>query len=262
MARLFALGYGVAAYALFLAVFTGFILFTGDLLPGKTVSSPGSAMAAPLAVLVDVLLISGFGLQHTVMARSGFKQWLHRRLPPHLERSSYVVVSSVVLALLMAGWQPLPGVLWSVQAGWLVAALWTLFALGWALAAVSTFLTDHFDLFGLRQVYLHFRRRTYTPVPFRMRWLYRLVRHPMMLGMLIGFWAAVDMTWGRLLLASGMSAYIVIGVMFEERGLAKSLGEPYRAYQARTPMLLPRLRPKPSAAAAGRDRHAGGSPRA
>lgn len=260
MTRLFALGYGVTAYALFLAVFTGFILFTGDLLPGKTVSSPGSAMSPPLAVLVNVLLISAFGMQHTVMARSGFKHWLHRRLPPHLERSTYVVVSSALLALLMVAWQPLPGVLWSVQTAWLVVPLWTLFALGWALAAASTFLTDHFDLFGLRQVYLHYRRRAYTPVPFRMRWLYRLVRHPMMLGMLIGFWTAVDMTWGRLLLAVGMSAYILIGVMFEERGLVRSLGEPYRAYQARTPMLLPKLRSVPPAADAAAERHAGNSP--
>ncbi len=260
MARLFTLAYGVAAYALFLVVFTGFILFTGDLLPGNSVSSPVSAMSPPLAVFLNVLLISVFGLQHTVMARSGFKHWLHRRVPPHLERSTYVVISSLLLALLVMAWQPLPGVLWSAQALWLVVPLWTLFALGWALAGVSTFLTDHFDLFGLRQVYLHYRQRAYEPVPFRMRWLYRLVRHPMMLGMLIGFWVAVDMTWGRLLLASGMSAYILIGVMFEERGLARSLGEPYRAYQARTPMLLPGLRPMSAAERAAAEKHARGSP--
>ena len=181
-----------------------------------------------------------FGLQHSVMPRAGFKRWLTSWMPAPMERSTYVLATSLVLMLIFACWQPLPGMLWSATAPALVATLWGLNALGWGLVLLATFLTNHFDLFGLRQIWLNLVGTTYGPVPFREILLYRWIRHPMMLGLFIAFWAWPTMTMSHFVFSLGMSVYILVGIHFEERGLRRELGQPYRDYAARTGRFLPR----------------------
>ncbi|MDY6943609.1 MAG: NnrU family protein [Pseudomonadota bacterium] len=238
MAKLIAAAYGIFAYVLFLLVFVYFILFVGDLWVPKTVSSgePGGLTG----MAVDVLLLALFGIQHSVMARPGFKRWWTRLVPESIERSTYVLISSVLLGAIVFFWQPIEGVIWEFENNIAYGLIYGLFGLGWLIATLSTFLTDHFDLFGLRQVYLNLVKKSYTPVEFRMSFLYRMVRHPMMLGMLIGLWATPVLTAGHLLLALGLTVYIVIGIQYEERDLMRTLGEDYRTYRESTPMLLPR----------------------
>lgn len=242
MKRAGVLLYGVASYAVFLVVFLYLVAFLADIggLVPKTVSS-GTATDPGRALAVDLGLLLLFGVQHSVMPRPAFKRWLTRGLPATMERSTYVLATSLVLILMFAGWQPLPGTVWTVTSPAAVTALWALAALGWLLVLVSTFLTHHFDLFGLRQVWLQWRRRAYSPVPFREILLYRWVRHPMMVGLFIAFWAAPVMSLSHFVFSLGMSVYIVIGVHFEERGLRAELGQPYRDYAARTGRFLPRI---------------------
>lgn len=238
MNRILSLAYGVLVYAIFVAVFLYLIGFVADIGVPKSVSSgaPGSIGAA---VAIDLALLALFGLQHSLMARSGFKQWLTRWLPVAIERSSYVMATNLVLILLYAFWQPLPGTVWTVTDPVLAQALPALMAGGWLLVLVATFLTNHFDLFGLRQVWLQFLRRSYTPVPFREVLLYRWIRHPMMLGLILAFWATPVMTASHLLFSLGMTVYIAIGIHFEEAALKVELGAPYRAYVGRTGRILP-----------------------
>ncbi|MDF0601475.1 hypothetical protein P1J78_12085 [Psychromarinibacter sp. C21-152] len=240
--RLFALLYGVAAYLFFFATFLWFIFFTGGILLPKTVDS-GALIDAPLPALVNLGLIALFGLQHSIMARQGFKRAWTRVVPKPAERSTYVLASTLVLILVIALWQPLPTPVWTVTAPLPYWGLWALFGLGWAVLLASTFMTDHFDLFGLRQVWFHYTGRSYTPVQFRARWLYRHMRHPLYTGFLIAFWATPEMTVGHLVLAAGFSTYIVIGTLCEERDLKAFFGERYRRYCAAMPRYLPRLRP-------------------
>ncbi|MBL6752166.1 MAG: hypothetical protein ISP90_16725 [Nevskia sp.] len=230
--------YGVACYGLFLAVFLYFIGFVAGLPLPKTVDS-GPAAPLATALAVDLGLIALFGLQHSVMARAGFKRRLAQWLPPAAERSTYVLATNLVLILLFAFWQPLPGRVWEAGSPLLAGAVYALAALGWLLVLVSTFLTDHFDLFGLRQVYLQLVRRSYTPVAFREILFYRWIRHPMMLGLLIALWASPVMTASHLLFSLGMTVYIFVGIRFEEAGLRAELGQPYRDYAGRTGRLLP-----------------------
>lgn len=238
MNRILSLAYGVLVYAIFFAVFLYLIGFVADIGVPKSVSSgaPGSIGAA---VAIDLALLALFGLQHSLMARSGFKQRLTRWLPVAIERSSYVMATNLVLILLYAFWQPLPGTVWTVTDPVLAQALHALMAGGWLLVLVATFLTNHFDLFGLRQVWLQFLRRSYTPVPFREVLLYRWIRHPMMLGLILAFWATPVMTASHLLFSLGMTVYIAIGIHFEEAALKVELGAPYRAYVGRTGRILP-----------------------
>jgi methanethiol S-methyltransferase len=201
-------------------------------------------IAAPIgqAVLVNLALLGVFGVQHSVMARPGFKRWWARFVPQSIERSTYVWLADAVLLLLYWQWRTMPAVIWHVglPAGRL--AVWVLFWLGWATALASTFMVNHFDLFGLRQVYLAWREKPYTNIGFHIRLLYRLVRHPLMLGFLIAFWAPPTMTAGHLLFAIGMTGYILIAVQLEERDLVAALGDQYRDYRRDVPMLLPRPR--------------------
>ena len=190
-------------------------------------------------MLVDLALIALFGLQHSVMARRGFKAWMTRHVPMHLERSTYLVATSLVLGILMAFWQPLPGHLWNVEEGLLASTLTGIALGGWGLVLLTTFLINHADLFGLRQVWLNARNLPYTPVEFKAPWLYRWIRHPMQLGVLIGLWCTPSMTVSHLLLSGGMTAYVLIGLMYEERDLERQFGERYRAYQRSTPKLIP-----------------------
>jgi len=237
----FALAYGLFSYVLFLASFGLYwVAFLADRWVPITVNQrPGEAASPALAVAIDLALVLLFGLQHSVMARPVFKRWWTRHVPPAVERSTYVLLASVFLTLLMLLWQPLPEVVWQVDSPTGQAVLWTLFALGLPVCVVASFQIDHFDLFGLRQVWLRFRGRAYTPPEFTEPWLYRVVRHPIQLGVLLLLWPLPTMTVGHLLLASSMTIYILIGLYFEERDLVAGFGERYRAYRRRVPGLVP-----------------------
>jgi protein-S-isoprenylcysteine O-methyltransferase Ste14 len=239
MKRYLIILYGAVAYLLFLAAFLYLVGFVGNLLVPRTVDH---GLPAPIgqAVLVNVLLVGAFGVQHSVMARPAFKAWWTRFVPPSIERSTYVVLSSAVLVLLYWQWRTMPAVIWDVRQPAGRLAVWALFWLGWAIALASTFMVSHFDLFGLRQVYLAWRGKPYTHIGFHARFLYRLVRHPLMLGFLIAFWAAPTMTAGHLLFSIAMTGYILIAVQLEERNLVAALGDQYRDYRREVPMLLPR----------------------
>ncbi|HWG45917.1 MAG TPA: isoprenylcysteine carboxylmethyltransferase family protein [Gemmataceae bacterium] len=236
--RLFAVVYGGVGYLIFLATFLYAIGFIGNLVVPKSIDT-GSQVSSVETVTVDLFLLGLFAVQHSIMARPGFKRWWTRRIPPHVERSTYVLASSLLLALLFWQWRPMPGRLWEVQQSAAVAALWVLFGVGWVIALISTFSIDHFDLFGLRQVYLYVIGQPYLPSPFRTPILYRIVRHPIMLGFLIAFWATPVMTWGHLLFAVVTTAYIVLGICFEERDLRRAYGGIYEEYRQQVPILVP-----------------------
>jgi len=238
MHRSLIFAYGAIAYLIFLASFLYAIGFVGGFLVPKTIDS-GPAGSTALAILIDLGLLSLFAVQHSVMARPFFKRWWTTIIPPAAERSTYVLASSLLLFLLFWQWQPLPSVVWSAAQPMLVIVLWTLFGLGWLVVLMSTFLINHFDLFGLRQVFLNFTGRSYTPVPFQTPWLYRVVRHPIMLGFLIAFWAAPIMTQGHLLFATVVTAYVLVALRLEERDLHEYYGDAYSKYRLEVSMLLP-----------------------
>lgn len=238
MRRTFALVYGFLAYALFLGVFLYAIGFLANFLVPKSIDS-GSTGVLWQAVAIDLALLGLFAVQHSGMARPGFKRWWTRVVPRPIERSTYVLLSSLVLALLFWQWRPIPGEIWSVEAAWGRIALWGLFALGWAILLVATFLISHAHLFGLRQVVDHHQGRTPAKIEFQTPGLYKIVRHPIMLGFLIAFWATPRMSAGHLLFAAASTGYIVIGVALEERDLVRAFGDRYRAYRARVPGLVP-----------------------
>jgi methanethiol S-methyltransferase len=220
-------------------------VFVGDLGFLKSVDSPGYPTPRGQALAVDVALILLFGLQHSVMARAPFKAWLKRAIPEAAERSIYVLASSAALFVLYLYWQPIPIAIWNHNDGWQHAVLVALFWIGWAMVVSSTFLVDHFDLFGLRQVALFLRGVPYRPVEFRESWIYRRIRHPLMASFLVAFWATPRMTVGHLVFALGMTVYILVGVWFEERDLVKAFGVKYAEYRKRVPMLVPWRSPKP-----------------
>ena len=230
--------YGILCYAAFVASFLYAIGFVGNLAVPKSIDSAPSAPLAA-ALLVNAALLGLFALQHSLMARPGFKVRWTRIVPRPLERSTYVLLSSLLLGLLFWQWQAMDGTIWAVdnQAG--RDALNALFWLGWLLALWSTFMHSHCDLFGLRQVWLQLRRVDYTPVPFKAAALYRFVRHPLMLGFLIAFWAAPTMTLGHLLFSTAMTAYIFIGIFFEERDLVAAHGTAFEQYRNDVPMIFP-----------------------
>ncbi len=238
--RWLALAYGLLAYAAFGAVFAVYLPFLANVGPfdGIDERAPGSAAAA---LAVDVGLVALFGVSHSVMARRWFKERWVRVVPSVIERSTYVLVASLVLGLLFWQWRSLPAPVWDVGPPGLRLAFWLLQAAGVALVVFSTFLIDHADLFGLRQVWLYARRKPYSSPPFRERSLYRYMRHPLMLGFMIWFWAAPTMSVGHLLLALGFSVYVMVGVVLEERDLLRDLGESYRDYRRRVGAILPRL---------------------
>ncbi|MGZ6778513.1 MAG: methanethiol S-methyltransferase [Mycobacterium sp.] len=240
MNRLCALIYGAVSYLFFLAVFIYAILFVGDLMVPRTIDNAITA-PAEVAAVVDLALLMLFAVQHSVMARPAFKRWWTRYVPQPIERSTYVLLASAVLALLCWQWRELAAVVWTVTWAPARVGLWALFWLGWAIVLASTFMISHFELFGLRQVFAAWRRKPQLEKGFQSALLYRLVRHPLNLGFLIAFWAAPTMTVGRLLFAATTTGWILLAMHLEERDLLVTLGAPYAAYRRRVPMLLPRL---------------------
>jgi protein-S-isoprenylcysteine O-methyltransferase Ste14 len=241
MKRILTALYGGACYALFLVTFAYLIAFLGDLAVPKTIDS-GAAGPGLAALLVDLGLIGLFGLHHSLMARATAKKRLGRLIPSSVERSTYVLAASLILLLLAWQWRPLPGLVWETRSAGLALVASGLFWMGWLIALASTFLINHFELFGLQQVFLDLTARPPAPSHFQTPWFYKFVRHPMMLGLLVAFWAAPRMTVGHLLFAAGMTLYVLIGIHFEERDLLRHFGEAYADYQRETPMLLPRWR--------------------
>jgi protein-S-isoprenylcysteine O-methyltransferase Ste14 len=232
--------YGLAAYVACLATLLYFVGFSGNLLVPKSVDI-GAAVPWVEALGIDLLLLALFGVQHSVMARRGFKQWCARIVSPAVERSTYVVATCAVLALMFRFWAPIGSPLaWQVENPAGVALLWSVFGLGWLVVLVSTFLINHFELFGLQQVFARLMQRPLPEAQFKTPLLYRYVRHPLYVGLLFSFWAVPVMTAGRLIFALGFSAYILVGIAFEERDLLVLFGERYRRYRAEVGMLLPR----------------------
>lgn len=242
--------YGTVAYAVFFVTFLYAIGFVGCVGVPKCVATGPAGPLGP-ALLVDALLLGAFAVQHSVMARRWFKRWWTKIVPPAAERSTYVLIASLLLDFLFWQWRPLQGTVWQVNGAAGRGVFWVVFVLGWVILLSGTFMIDHFDLFGLRQAWLRFRNRPYTHPPFRMTAFYRYTRNPLMLGFIIAFWAAPTMTVSRLLFAVAATGYILVGVMLEERDHAFYLGDAYRRYKERTPMLLPRLVPHPTGAFEG-----------
>ena len=246
MSRIFTLVFAMVAYAVFFATFLYLICFVGDLAFAPRTVDVGPEAPVALAIVIDVLLIALFGLQHSVMARRGFKRWWKQHIPPHTERSVYVLAASIALIVLFLGWRPIDIEVWNISGGLFYDLIWVAFWVGWLTVLVSTFLINHFELFGLQQAWFYCQGREAPPPQFRTPFFYKWVRHPLYLGFFIAFWATPDMTVGHLLLAAGMSAYMLIAIRHEERDLVGLFGKDYESYREEVGMLTPRIRKRGS----------------
>lgn len=230
--------FGASSYVVFLGTFAYLFLFLANLgVPRSVDRGPTSSLIA--AITINLLLVAAFGLQHSVMARPAFKKWWTRFVPESAERSAYVMATNLVLVAMFAFWQPLPAIVWEVPGGPVRTVLTVLFVGGWGLVFLATVLLNHFELFGLRQVWLQLKGLPYSRLPFKTPLVYRFVRHPLYVGWITAFWAAPTMTAGHLLFASAMTGYILIAIYFEERNLVEAHGEDYVAYRRAVPMLIP-----------------------
>jgi protein-S-isoprenylcysteine O-methyltransferase Ste14 len=243
LGRFLSLAYGAISYIIFLFTFLYAIGFVGGFAVPKTVDTVREITPPPPmhALAVNLVLLAIFAIQHSGMARRGFKHILTKVVPPVIERSTYVLCASVALVLLFALWQPLPQVAWRIGNAKAAALVYSFSAFGWLIVLYSTFLISHFELFGVKQVVLNAVGRAIPGIGFKTPGLYRVVRHPIYLGFLIAFWAAPVMTFGHLLFAAATTIYIFIGIALEERDLIATFGDQYRHYRARVAMLLPGL---------------------
>lgn len=239
ISRLLMLSYGVIAYLIFFVVFNYSILFIGNILVSPSLDTVGP-VNLPQALIIDLGLFTLFALQHSIMARPAFKSWWTKIIPAAAERSTYVLASSLILAAIVYFWQPLGGVIWQLENSTAIIVVYSVFAIGWAILFLASFQINHFDLFGLRQVWLYFLDKPYTELTFKMPPLYRYCRHPLYVGLMIGLWAAPTMTVAHFVFALGCTGYIMIGVRFEEHDLEDSLPE-YSDYKESVPMFMPRV---------------------
>ena len=238
MGRALAFVYGLVSYLVFFLAFLYAIGFVGNIVVPKSIDSGAEGPFVP-ALLIDAVLLGLFAIQHSVMARQGFKRWWTRFIPKPIERSTYVLLSSLLLVLLFWQWHPILSVIWNVTNPIGSLVLTAVFWAGWLLVLASTFVINHFDLFGLRQVYLFQKGKQYTDLVFKKRFFYRFVRHPLLLGFMIAFWATPKMTLGHLVFATATTAYMLIAIQLEERDMANMHGDPYRQYQREVSMLIP-----------------------
>jgi methanethiol S-methyltransferase len=252
MSRKLTLLFAIIAYAIFFATFLYLIYFVGSLpVAPLTVDSGGPITRIRFAVVIDVALIALFGLQHSIMARQGFKRAWTKIVPWPMERSVYVLFASVALIVLFLFWHPIPRVIWDARPNALRVLLWAIFALGWLVVLFSTFLINHFELFGLQQAWLHLRGRAAGPPKLREPLFYKWVRHPLYVGFFLAFWSIPTMTAGHFLLALGVSAFMLTAIQFEERDLITLFGKDYEQYRDRVGMLTPRIRRRGRAPDAG-----------
>ncbi len=243
MNRFVYLTYGIISYLIFFVTFLYSVGFVGNLVVPKSIDS-GTAGQLVTSLLLNLLLLGIFAVQHSVMARPAFKSWWIKLIPAAIERSTYVLLSSLVLILLFWQWQPITISVWQVENTTGRFVLWGLFWLGWLIVLLSTFLINHFDLFGLRQVYLYMKNQEFPDSAFKTPFLYKFVRHPIMLGFIIAFWATPDMTLGHLVFSIVTTIYILVALQFEERDLVRCHGAEYQEYQKEVSMIIPFLKRK------------------
>jgi protein-S-isoprenylcysteine O-methyltransferase Ste14 len=246
MSRAATLLFSLVAYAVFLATFLYLIAFVGNFPFVPITVDRGPEASVATAAAIDIALIALFGVQHSAMARQGFKRAWTRFVPWPAERSVYVLAASLALIVLFLAWRPIAGTVWSVENPLLANLLMGLFALGWLIVLLSTFLINHFELFGLQQAWFHMSGQQAAAPEFRQPFFYKLVRHPLYLGFFIAFWSTPVMSYGHLLLAGGMSLFMLIAIQLEERDLVTLFGAQYVEYRARVGMLIPGFGRRPS----------------
>ncbi len=232
--------YGFTVYAFMFVTFLYFLGFIANFLVPKGIDSgPDTPLA--MAMVIDIALIAVFCIPHSIMARPRFKSWWTGIIPKTIERSTYVLIATLFLILMFWQWRPMTQIIWQVEQGWAQATLWGLYIFGIVLFFAATFIIDHFDLFGLKQVTVNLMKKTYIPPSFKVTYLYKFIRQPLYIGWFLIFWATPTMTLGHLVFAIGMSTYILIAIRYEEEDLARFHGEDYVRYKERVPKFIPKL---------------------